>query len=56
MLFNKKITLEDNSMKFCLVTFIFLKLFSEVILLLTWEFDENQSIIKRVTTIYVFSP
>ena len=32
MLFNRKITLKANSMKFCLVTCIFLKLFLKVIL------------------------
>ena len=33
MLFNRENTFEANSMKFCLVTHIFLKLFSKVILL-----------------------
>ena len=35
MLFNMEITLKANSLKFCLVTYIFLKLFSKVILLVT---------------------
>ena len=35
MLFNREITLEANSIKFCLVTYIFLKLFSKVTLLVT---------------------
>ena len=35
MLLNREITLEANSMKFCLVTYIFFKLFSVVILLVT---------------------
>ena len=33
--FNREITLEANSMKFCLVTYIFLKLFLKVILIVT---------------------
>ena len=35
MLFNREITFKANSLKFCLVTYIFLKLFSKVILLVT---------------------
>ena len=39
ILFNREITLEVNSMKFCLVTYIFLKLFSKIILLVTTVAD-----------------
>ena len=35
ILFNREITVEANNIKFCLVTYIFLKLFLKVILLVT---------------------
>ena len=56
MLFNRQITNKVCGMKFCLVTYIPLKLFSKVIIGDNpGEFDENLSTIQIILTIYIVS-